>query len=106
MEYDILKMDKKGLNWAKNLPEYQHILNKDPKNLPCTKMWFKTSSDDIDNTSKPTEADSNDNNNKARLARIELNYVADDENTDRLTRSGADFNDDCRCQNLKLSVQL
>ena len=30
MEYDILKMGKEGVNWAKMLPEYQTVLNNDP----------------------------------------------------------------------------
>lgn len=38
MEYDILKMRKKGVNWANNIQEYQHILNNDPKEV----LGYKT----------------------------------------------------------------
>ena len=40
MEYDLLKMGKKGLNWAKALPEYQNILNEDPKEVLQYKSPF------------------------------------------------------------------
>ena len=41
MEYDLLKMGKKGLNWAKALPEYQRILNEDPKEVLKYKSPFE-----------------------------------------------------------------
>ena len=40
MEYDLLKMGKKGVNWAKALPEYQNILN-DPKEVLQYKSPFQ-----------------------------------------------------------------
>ena len=41
MEYDFLKMGKKGLNWAKALPEYQKILNEEPKEVLKYKSPFE-----------------------------------------------------------------
>ena len=41
MENDLLKMGKKGLNWAKALPEYQRILNEDPKEVLKYKYPFE-----------------------------------------------------------------
>jgi hypothetical protein len=41
MEYDLLKMEKKGLNWAKALPQYQKILNEDPKEVLRYKSPFE-----------------------------------------------------------------
>lgn len=41
MEYDLLKMGKKGLNWAKALPDYQRILNEDPKEVLKYKSPFE-----------------------------------------------------------------
>ena len=37
MEYDILKMGKKGVNWANNIQEYQHILK-----LQSATKWVET----------------------------------------------------------------
>ena len=33
MMYDFLKMGHKGVNWVKQLPEYERILNDDPKEV-------------------------------------------------------------------------
>ena len=33
MAYDFMKMTKKGVNWVKQLPIYQRILNEDPKEV-------------------------------------------------------------------------
>ena len=41
MEYDFLKMGEKGLNWAKALPEYQKILNEEPKEVLMYKSPFE-----------------------------------------------------------------
>ena len=41
IEYDFLKMGKKGLNWAKALPEYQKILNEEPKEVLKYKSPFE-----------------------------------------------------------------
>ena len=41
MEYDILKMGKKGVNWANNIQEYQHILNNGPKEVLAYKTPFE-----------------------------------------------------------------
>ena len=40
MEYDLLKMGKKGVNWSKALPEYQNILNH-PKEVLRYKSPFQ-----------------------------------------------------------------
>ena len=41
MEYDILKMGKKGVNWRNNIQEYQHILNNDPKRCWAIKLLLR-----------------------------------------------------------------
>lgn len=41
MEYDILKMGKKGVNWGNNIQEYQHILNNDPKRCWAIKLLLR-----------------------------------------------------------------
>ena len=41
MEYDLLKMGKKVLNWAKALPGCQNILNDDPKEVLQYKSPFE-----------------------------------------------------------------
>mgnify|MGYP001795616374 CR=1 FL=1 len=41
MEYNILKMDKEGVSWAKMLPEYQTVLNNDPKEVLGYKTPFE-----------------------------------------------------------------
>ena len=43
MEYDLLKMGKKSLNWAGALPEYQNILNEDSKEVLQYKSPFEIS---------------------------------------------------------------
>ena len=41
MECDFLEMGKIGLNWAKALPEYQRILNEEPKEVLKYKSPFE-----------------------------------------------------------------
>ena len=41
MECDFFKMGKKGLNWAKALPECQRILNEEPKEVLSTNLRLK-----------------------------------------------------------------
>ena len=43
MECDFLEMGKIGLNWAKALPEYQRILNEEPKEVLKYKSPFEVS---------------------------------------------------------------
>lgn len=76
MEYDLLNIGKKGLNWSKALPEYQNILNKDPKEVleyrspfeiyfahkPCNNQNQNLESDEFAVTianCKPTDAERN-----------------------------------------------
>ena len=42
MEYDLQKMGQDGVNWAKQLPLYQRILNNDPKEVIAYKTPFET----------------------------------------------------------------
>ena len=41
MEYDLQKMGQDGVNWAKQLPLYQRILNNDPKEVIAYKTPFE-----------------------------------------------------------------
>ena len=41
MEYDFQKMSQDGVNWAKQLPLYQRILNNDPKEVIAYKTPFE-----------------------------------------------------------------
>lgn len=41
MEYDFVQMVAKGVNWAQSLPNYQYILNKDPKEVLVYKAPFE-----------------------------------------------------------------
>ena len=41
MEYDLQKMGQDGVNWAKQLPLYQRILNDDPKEVIAHKTPFE-----------------------------------------------------------------
>ena len=41
MEYDFIQMGAKGVNWAESLPNYQRILNEDPKKFWPTKHPLK-----------------------------------------------------------------
>ena len=41
MEYDFIKMGEKVVNWVKNLPTYQRILNNDPKEVLSHKTPFE-----------------------------------------------------------------
>lgn len=41
MEYDFVQMGTKGVNWAQSLPNYQYILNKDPKEVLAYKTPFE-----------------------------------------------------------------
>ena len=41
MEYDIIQMDSKGVNWVQKLPNYQCILNEDPKEVSAYKTPFE-----------------------------------------------------------------
>ena len=40
-EYDLNKMGKNGVNWVKQLPLYQNILNNDPKELIAYKTTIE-----------------------------------------------------------------
>ena len=41
MKYDLKKMGQDGINWAKQLPLYQSILNNDPKEAIAFKTPFE-----------------------------------------------------------------
>ena len=41
MEYDLQKMGQDGVNWAKQFPLYQRILNDDPKEVIAHKTPFE-----------------------------------------------------------------
>lgn len=41
MEYDIIQMGSKGVNWVQRLPNYKHILNEDPKEVLAYKTPFE-----------------------------------------------------------------
>ena len=41
MEFDLLEMSQKGVNWVKHLPTYQSILNEDPKEVLEYKTPFE-----------------------------------------------------------------
>ena len=41
MEYDFIQMGAKGVNWAESLPNYQRILNEDPKEVLAYKTPFE-----------------------------------------------------------------
>ena len=41
MEYDLQKMGQDGVNWAKQLPLHQIILNNDPKEVIAYKTPFE-----------------------------------------------------------------
>ena len=41
MEYDLQKIGQDGVNWAKQLPLYQRILNNDPKEVMAYKTPFE-----------------------------------------------------------------
>ena len=41
MEYDIIQMGSKGVNWVQRLPNYQRILNEDPKEVLAHKTPFE-----------------------------------------------------------------
>ena len=41
MEYDIIQMGSKGVNWVQRLPNYQRILNEDPKEVLAYKTPFE-----------------------------------------------------------------
>ena len=41
IEYDLNKMGKYGVNWVKQLPLYQNILNNDPKEVIADKTPFE-----------------------------------------------------------------
>ena len=41
MEYDIIQMGSKGVNWLQRLPNYQRILNEDPKEVLAYKTPFE-----------------------------------------------------------------
>ena len=41
MEYDLNKMGRTGVNWVKQLPLYQQILNNDPKEVIAYKTPFE-----------------------------------------------------------------
>ena len=41
MEYDLQKIGQDGVNWAKQLPLYQKILNNDPKEVMAYKTPFE-----------------------------------------------------------------
>ena len=41
MEYDIIQMDSKGVNWVQKLPNYQRILNEAPKEVSAYKTPFE-----------------------------------------------------------------
>ena len=41
MEYDFIQMGAKGVNWAESLPNYQGILNEDPKEVLAYKTPFE-----------------------------------------------------------------
>ena len=41
MEYDLQKIGQDGVNWAKQLPLYQRILNNDPKEVIAYKTPFE-----------------------------------------------------------------
>ena len=41
MEYDLQKIGQDGVNWAKQLPLYQRILNNDPKEVIAYKTTFE-----------------------------------------------------------------
>ena len=40
-EYDLQKIGQDGVNWAKQLPLYQRILNNDPKEVMAYKTPFE-----------------------------------------------------------------
>ena len=40
MEYDLQKIGQDGVNWAKQVPLYQRILNNDPKEVIAYKTTF------------------------------------------------------------------
>ena len=41
IEYDLNKIGKDGVNWVKQLPLYQNILNNDPKEVIAYKTPFE-----------------------------------------------------------------
>ena len=41
MDYDIIQMGSKGVNWVQRLPNYQGILNEDPKEVLAYKTSFE-----------------------------------------------------------------
>ena len=41
IEYDLSKLGQDGVNWAKQLPTYQRILNNDPKEVIAHKTPFE-----------------------------------------------------------------
>ena len=41
LEYDLSKLGQDGVNWAKQLPTYQRILNNDPKEVMLIKHHLK-----------------------------------------------------------------
>ena len=41
MEYDIIQMGSKGVNWVQRLPNYERILNEDPKEVLAYKTPFE-----------------------------------------------------------------
>ena len=41
MEYDIIQMGSKGVNWVQRLPNYQCILNEDPEEVLAYKTPFE-----------------------------------------------------------------
>lgn len=57
MEYDLLKMGRKGVNWGEDLSNYQRILNEDPKEVLGYKtpfeVYFARRSNSLDRTSTP-----------------------------------------------------
>lgn len=57
MEYDLIKMGGKGVNWVKSLPTYQRILNNDPKEVLRYKTPFEVYFARKWNSLKPSEVD-------------------------------------------------